>query len=235
MVDPVADRRPPITPQLALRVAIFGGIALVLFCVRGLRGQMKWDTGSLKLAFWALMTLARAWGWPLVDCQLPNPHLLSLGATSIPVVKTDRGGQITYHGPGQLVAYLLADLKRNSLGVRSLVSLLENAAIGLLAQYGLKAMARPDAPGVYVDDAKIAALGLRIRHGCSYHGVALNVDMDLSPFAAINPCGYAGLKVIQTKDLNIPLTADEAGERLSLHLLRQLDLQNGRAHGRNDA
>ena len=153
----------------------------------------------------------------------------------IPLVQIDRGGQVTYHGPGQVVIYLLLDLSRLKIKVREMVSAIEQAVIDLLADHGVTATRRDGAPGVYVDDAKIAALGLRIRHGCSYHGVALNVDMDLSPFAAINPCGYAGLKVIQTKDLNIPLTADEAGERLSLHLLRQLDLQNGRAHGRNDA
>ncbi|SMF97129.1 lipoyl(octanoyl) transferase [Methylomagnum ishizawai] len=128
-------------------------------------------------------------------------HLLR--ASPIPVVKTDRGGQITYHGPGQLVAYLLADLKRNHLGVRSLVSLLENAAIGLLAQYGLKAVARPDAPGVYVEGRKIASVGLRVRRGCSYHGLSLNVDLDPAPFSAINPCGHAGLEVTSLAALGI--------------------------------
>jgi len=128
-------------------------------------------------------------------------HLLR--ASAIPVVKTDRGGQITYHGPGQLVAYLLADLKRNHLGVRSLVSLLENAAIGLLAQYGLKAVARPDAPGVYVEGRKIASVGLRVRRGCSYHGLSLNVDLDPTPFSAINPCGHAGLEVTSLAALGV--------------------------------
>ena len=128
-------------------------------------------------------------------------HLVQ--ATEIPVVKTDRGGQITYHGPGQLVAYLLADLKRNQLGVRSLVSLLENAAIGLLLQYGIKSQARREAPGVYVDGKKIASVGLRVRKGRGYHGLSLNVDMDLAPFAAINPCGYAGLEVTSLAALGI--------------------------------
>ena len=141
----------------------------------------------------------------------------------IPLVRIDRGGQVTYHGPGQVVVYLLLDLARLEIKVRELVSAIEQAVIDLLAEYGVAAERRDGAPGVYVGEAKIAALGLRIRNGCSYHGVALNVDMDLSPFAAINPCGYAGLEVIQTRDLNIPLTAHEAGERLSQHLLQQLD------------
>lgn len=145
----------------------------------------------------------------------------------IPLVQIDRGGQVTYHGPGQVVIYLLLDLPRLKIKVRELVSAIEQAVIDLLAAYGVNAERRDGAPGVYVGEAKVAALGLRIRHGCSYHGVSLNVDMDLSPFAAINPCGYAGLKVIQTKDLNIPLTAHEAGEQLSQHLLQQLDIQHG--------
>ncbi|MBP6187547.1 MAG: lipoyl(octanoyl) transferase LipB [Azonexus sp.] len=145
----------------------------------------------------------------------------------IPIVKIDRGGQVTYHGPGQVVIYLLLDLARLKTKVRELVTAIEQAVIDLLAGHGVTAERRDGAPGVYVGDAKIAALGLRIRNGCSYHGVSLNVDMDLSPFAAINPCGYAGLKVVQTKDFNIPLTAHEAGEQLSQHLLQQLDQKNG--------
>ena len=152
-------------------------------------------------------------------------HILS--DVGIPVVKIDRGGQVTYHGPGQVVIYLLLDLPRLKIKVRELVTAIEQAVIDLLAGHGLTAERRDGAPGVYVGDAKIAALGLRIRNGCSYHGVSLNVDMDLSPFAAINPCGYAGLKVVQTKDFNIPLTAHEAGEQLSQHLLQQLDQKNG--------
>jgi lipoyl(octanoyl) transferase len=144
----------------------------------------------------------------------------------IPIVNIDRGGQVTYHGPGQVVIYLLLDLPRLKIKVRELVSAIEQAVIDLLAEHGVTAERRDGAPGVYVGDAKIAALGLRIRNGCSYHGVSLNVDMDLSPFAAINPCGYAGLKVIQTKDLNLPLTAHEAGEQLSQHLLQQLEHQH---------
>lgn len=145
----------------------------------------------------------------------------------IPLVKIDRGGQVTYHGPGQVVIYLLLDLARLKIKVRELVTAIEQAVIDLLAEHGVTAERRDGAPGVYVGDAKVAALGLRIRNGCSYHGVSLNVDMDLSPFTAINPCGYAGLKVIQTRDLNIPLSVDEAGEQLANHLLRQLDTHHG--------
>lgn len=145
----------------------------------------------------------------------------------IPVVRIDRGGQVTYHGPGQVVIYLLLDLPRLKIKVRELVSAIEQAVIDLLAGHGVVAERRAGAPGVYVGDAKVAALGLRIRNGCSYHGVSLNVDMDLHPFTAINPCGYAGLKVVQTRDLNIPLTMTEAGEQLSQHLLQQLEKQNG--------
>lgn len=145
----------------------------------------------------------------------------------IPVVQIDRGGQVTYHGPGQVVIYLLLDLNRLKIKVRELVSTIEQAVIDFLAGYGITAERRSGAPGVYVGAAKIAALGLKIKHGCSYHGLSLNVDMDLRPFDAINPCGYAGLKVIQTKDLGLALTAHEAGEQLSQHLLQQLDQQHG--------
>ena len=145
----------------------------------------------------------------------------------IPLVKIDRGGQVTYHGPGQVVIYLLLDLPRLKIKVRELVTAIEQAVIDLLTEYSVTAERRDGAPGVYVGDAKIAALGLRIRNGCSYHGVSLNVDMDLSPFDAINPCGYAGLQVIQTKDVNVPLTAHDAGEQLSQHLLKQLEKSHG--------
>lgn len=145
----------------------------------------------------------------------------------IPIIKIDRGGQVTYHGPGQVVIYLLLDLARLKIKVRELVTAIEQAVIDFLATYDITAERRAGAPGVYVGEAKIAALGLKIKNGCSYHGLSLNVDMDLSPFAAINPCGYAGLKVIQTTDLNMPLTPDEAGEQLSQYLLVQLDKQHG--------
>ena len=145
----------------------------------------------------------------------------------IPIVKIDRGGQVTYHGPGQVVIYLLLDLQRLKIKVRELVTAIEQAVIDFLAAQGVAAERREGAPGVYVGEAKIAALGLKIKNGCSYHGLSLNVDMDLYPFTAINPCGYAGLKVTQTRDLGVPLTAHEAGEQLSQHLLQQLDQQHG--------
>ena len=127
-----------------------------------------------------------------------SEHLLLPGA--IPVVKSDRGGQITYHGPGQLVVYPLFDLRRRQLGVRALVTLLEQVTVDTLLNWSLVAQARPDAPGVYVGDKKIASLGLRVRRGCSYHGLSLNVAMDLEPFTRINPCGYAGLAMAQLAD-----------------------------------
>jgi len=145
----------------------------------------------------------------------------------IPVIRIDRGGQVTYHGPGQVVIYLLLDLARLKIKVRELVTTIEQAVIDFLAAHGVSADRRAGAPGVYVGDAKIAALGLKIKNGCSYHGLSLNVDMDLYPFTAINPCGYAGLKVTQTRDLGIPLTAHEAGEQLSQHLLEQLETRHG--------
>ncbi|MBI4192106.1 MAG: lipoyl(octanoyl) transferase LipB [Betaproteobacteria bacterium] len=144
-------------------------------------------------------------------------------ANGIPVIRTDRGGQITYHGPGQLVAYLLLDMRRRGLSVRPLVRLMECAVIGLLAEYGIAASGRTAAPGVYVGNAKVAALGLRIRRGCCYHGLALNVDMDLSPFHAINPCGFPGLEVTQTRDLGVMDSPDALGTKLIDHLLRHLE------------
>lgn len=145
----------------------------------------------------------------------------------IPLVRIDRGGQVTYHGPGQVVIYLLLDLARLKIKVRELVTAIEQAVIDLLGNYGVTAERHDGAPGVYVGAAKVAALGLRIRNGCSYHGVSLNVDMDLTPFDAINPCGYPGLQIVQTRDLNIPLTVAKAGEQLSQQLLLQLERQHG--------
>lgn len=147
-------------------------------------------------------------------------HLLLPG--DIPVVQADRGGQVTYHGPGQLIAYLLLDVRRSGLGVRELVSRMEQALVALLAEYGVEAHARADAPGVYVGAAKIASLGLRIRHGRSFHGLALNVDMDLEPFRRINPCGYAGLAMTQLRDLVGPIDFAEVRERLQRQLVQQL-------------
>lgn len=150
-------------------------------------------------------------------------HLLPAGREAgIPLVKIDRGGQITYHGPGQLVAYLLLDLRRRGLKVRELVFLMEQALIDCLAGYGLAAERKAGAPGVYIDGAKIAALGLRVRNGCSYHGLALNVNADLAPFTWINPCGYEGLKTIRLRDFGIADDVAAVGERLLGHLLRLL-------------
>jgi len=143
-------------------------------------------------------------------------------ANGIPVVRTDRGGQITYHGPGQVVLYLLLDLRRRGLSVRPLVRIMEQAVIDLLAAYSVAAAGRDEAPGVYVDGAKIAALGLRIRNNCCYHGLAFNVDMDLSPFHAIDPCGYSGLAVTQARDLGMVDGAELLGEKLVRHLLDRL-------------
>lgn len=149
-------------------------------------------------------------------------HLLMPG--EIPVVQTDRGGQVTYHGPGQVVLYPLLDVRRTRLGVRDLVSALEKAVIAVLAEHGVNARARPDAPGVYVGEAKIASLGLRIRRGASYHGVALNVDADLAPFQRINPCGYAGMAMTRLADLvTVPPTCEQVGMRLAECLAQQLE------------
>tara|TARA_R110002126_G_scaffold97190_15_gene226771 strand:- start:19 stop:672 length:654 start_codon:yes stop_codon:yes gene_type:complete len=147
-------------------------------------------------------------------------HVLLPG--DIPVVKVDRGGQVTYHGPGQLVVYVLLDIKRRKLGVRELVTLLEQVLITLLAQHGTEANARPDAPGVYVAGKKVASLGLRVRKGCTFHGLALNVDMDLSPFSRINPCGYAGMQMVQSKDVGGPLTISQAKAEISTIFQRLL-------------
>ncbi len=147
-------------------------------------------------------------------------HLLDAG--DIPVVQSDRGGQVTYHGPGQVVLYTLMDLRRNGWGVRAAVTALETAVIQLLATHGVDAAADPSAPGVYVQGAKVAALGLRVRKGCCYHGVALNVDMDLSPYLRINPCGYAGQPVTSTTLLGVPGDMAEIGAALATQLAAQL-------------
>ena len=147
-------------------------------------------------------------------------HVLFPG--DIPVVQVDRGGQVTYHGPGQLVAYLLLDVRRSGIGVRDLVSRIEQSLIGLLGSYGVTAVSKPDAPGVYVDGAKIASLGLRIRNGRSFHGLALNVDMDLEPFRRINPCGYAGMAMTQLSQLAGPIALADVRERLRGELVERL-------------
>ncbi|MCM8612642.1 lipoyl(octanoyl) transferase LipB [Accumulibacter sp.] len=172
-----------------------------------------------------------ATGDELWSCE--HPPVFTLGQAGrpehllfdpgIPLLRTDRGGQITYHGPGQVVIYLLLDLARRRLKVRALVVMIEQAVIELLAENGVAARRHAGAPGVYVGAAKVAALGLRVRRNCCYHGVSLNVDMDLSPFAAINPCGFPGLPVTQTSDLGIALTPAQAATALAGHLARQLE------------
>ena len=148
-------------------------------------------------------------------------HVLFAG--DIPVVQVERGGQVTYHGPGQLVAYLMLDLRRLDLGVRDLVTAMEQALVEVLGAYGVEAAPKADAPGVYVAGDKIASLGLRVSRGCSFHGLALNVDMDMSPFLRINPCGYAGLKMVQLKDyVSEPVTLAGVAQRLEQALRQRL-------------
>lgn len=165
-----------------------------------------------------------------------KPEHLLFNPTNIPVIKTDRGGQITYHGPGQVMVYVLFNLKRAGYGVREMVMRIENAVIALLAAHGVAAYGKRDAPGVYVrlsgplslgesevaTEAKIAALGLKVRNGHTYHGLAFNVDMDLTPFSAINPCGYEGLRVTHLHELGVALSQDAAGAALAEQLVRQL-------------
>ena len=147
-------------------------------------------------------------------------HLLH--QTNIPVFQTDRGGQITYHAPGQQIMYILIDLKRLKMGIRDTVSALENSVINTLNDYHISAVAKPDAPGVYVNEQKICSLGLHIQHGCTLHGLALNVDMDLSPFNNINPCGYAGLKMTQVKAFLSDIDPEEIRSKLVNYFIDQL-------------
>lgn len=147
-------------------------------------------------------------------------HVLDPG--DIPVVRSDRGGQVTYHGPGQIVVYTLVDLRRLHIGVRAFVENLELAVIDLLAAYGIRAMGRREAPGVYVNGRKIASVGLRVRNGCSYHGLAFNVGLDMAPFARINPCGYPSLEITSLAALGISLDVWDAGRLLSERLARRL-------------
>ncbi len=147
-------------------------------------------------------------------------HLLSPG--DIPVMQSDRGGQVTYHGPGQQILYVMIDIRRRKLGVRELVTVLEQTVINTLAEYSVTARSREDAPGVYVAGKKICSLGLRIRKGCSFHGLALNIDMDLGPFLRINPCGYAGMEMTRLADLTDNPRLAEAPQRLVEHFTRQV-------------
>ncbi len=141
----------------------------------------------------------------------------------IPVVQTDRGGQVTYHAPGQAIIYLLIDLRRKSLGIRKLVTHMEQAVIDLLGSYQISAQARDEAHGVYIENAKVASLGLRVRSGCCYHGVALNVDMDLTPFSQMDPCGFPGLSVTQLRDHGVISDCQQIHEELAMHLCNQLN------------
>lgn len=147
-------------------------------------------------------------------------HILAPG--DIPVIPVDRGGQVTYHGPGQLVIYLMIDLSRRKLGVRSLVDQIEQAIVRTLAELDIEAAPRPDAPGVYVGESKIASLGLRVRRGCSFHGLALNVAMDMEPFRRINPCGYAGMAMSQVSDFSPGATVDDLERSLAAQLVSGL-------------
>lgn len=147
-------------------------------------------------------------------------HLLNTG--DIPIISSDRGGQVTYHGPGQLVIYALLDIKRLNLGVRQLVTLLEQAMIQTLAHYSVSAVARPDAPGVYVNGKKIASIGLRIKRNCSYHGLSLNNNMDLRPFGHINTCGYPGLEVTQLADQGVAVTHAELAQAITQAIITAL-------------
>jgi lipoyl(octanoyl) transferase len=182
------------------------------------------------LSTWQAMrafTLGRDDATPDEFWLLQHPPVYTVGqgaavpavGNSIPVLKTDRGGEITYHGPGQAVIYTLVDLARRSIKVKRFVWLLEQAVIDLL---GPRAVRKAGAPGVYIDGAKIAALGIRVVRGRAYHGVALNVDMDLAPFSAIDPCGYPGLRVTQMRDLGFHLSPTEAGERLAANINEQI-------------
>lgn len=151
---------------------------------------------------------------PVYTLGLNRQNVRLPDRAEIPLVMADRGGKITYHGPGQVVIYVLIDLKRKELGLRQLVSGLEHMVISLLAKSGVTALTRAGAPGVYVENCKIASLGLRLKNHCCYHGLALNIDMDLSPFQAIDPCGYQGLQITQTRSLGLNLSAQEAGDVL---------------------
>lgn len=166
-------------------------------------------------------------------CEHPPVFTLGLNAAKehvlapgdIPVVQIDRGGQVTYHGPGILMVYPLIDIRRAGIGVRTLVTALEQSVVDLAAEFGVDAAARPDAPGVYADGVKVASVGLRIRRGASFHGMALNVDADLEPFSRINPCGYQDLEMTDLKRLGIDLQLEAASERLLPYFLRHLGLE----------
>ncbi len=153
-----------------------------------------------------------------------KPEHLLKPATSIPIVYSDRGGQITYHGPGQLVIYLLLNIKRLNLSPRQIVNILENSVLATLRQYGVKAQTKPNAPGVFVEDKKIASLGLRIKHGCTYHGLSINNNMDLAPFQNINPCGYPGMVMTNLSELGVNVGTYELAVPVVHHIINHIEL-----------
>ena len=211
---------PPLSVFSTRRTALIRSMGLVEY-------QPTWDAMKRFTAGRTIETRDEIWlvqHPPTYTQGLAGKPEHLLHSTNIPVIKIDRGGQITYHGPGQIVAYLLLDLRRWKLTVRELVRIMERAVIDLLAEFGVAALGREDAPGVYVDDAKIASVGLKIRNGCCYHGLALNVDMDLAPFANINPCGYTGLRITQTSNLGITASINELQAQLAQNLNHELQL-----------
>ena len=204
-------------------------MSAVLECIRIVHKGMSPYESTLKAM--RDFTAARGEDTPDELWLLEHPPVYTLGLAAdsahgpkadngIPVVQVERGGEVTYHGPGQAVIYTLVDLARRGLKVKRFVWLLEQAVIELLGGRGAR---RPGAPGIYVDGAKVAALGIRVTRGCAFHGLALNVDMDLAPFRAIDPCGYPGLPVTQTRDLGIEGTVESLGSRLSEILVDRLE------------
>ena len=205
----------------------------------GSKTSIDWAVSDALVPYDAAMAVMEERVRAIIDGEanelvwfLQHPPLYTAGTSAkpadlldpnrFPVFEAGRGGQFTYHGPGQLVIYLLLNLRRRKMGVRELVTEIEQAIVELLAPYGIEAYPKKDAPGVYVDDKKIASLGLRVRKGCSFHGLALNINMDMAPFLRINPCGYAGLEMLQTSQLNGPKTVEEAADKLSQILASRL-------------
>jgi len=209
-----------VAPQAAALDVLALGRSDYLECWRAMRAFTDARTAATRDALWLTEHP------PVYTLGLAGRREHLLRDNGIPVHKVDRGGQVTYHGPGQLVAYVLVDLRRRRLGVRALVRALESALIDWLAMHGVSAYGKVDAPGVYVlrdgREAKIAALGLKVRNGCTYHGLAANVDLDLAPFRDIDPCGYPGLEVTQLADFGVRRSVEAAGGELVPHLVARL-------------
>jgi lipoyl(octanoyl) transferase len=203
----------PVTPGLNIRHPGLQGYETVWHDMQQFTQQRTPDTRD---EIWLLEHP------PVYTLGLNGQREHVLDPQDIPVIQCDRGGQVTYHGPGQLIAYLMIDLRRRNLGVKKLVFKMEQAIIDCLSESGIQGLRRDNAPGVYVKDAKIAALGLRVRHGCSYHGLSLNIDMDLEPFSRINPCGFPNLAATQLSDLSPGATVTNTSETLLHHLQKQL-------------